>query len=62
MINFISEAALFILIAFLVSLALSIATPEEKPVIIVRTALKNFNLLFLIVVVISAVICIMNLL
>lgn len=62
MINFISEALLFILIAFLVSLALSIATPEEKPEIIFRTARKNFQLLFLIVVIISAVICIMNLL
>ena len=62
MINFISEAALFILIAFLVSLVLSIATPEEKPNAIIRTALKNFRLLFLIVFIISAIIAVINLL
>lgn len=55
MLNFILIVGFFILIAFIVSFALSIATVEENPKVIIRIALKNFGLLFLIVLLICII-------
>ena len=62
MLNLIAITGLFILIAFIVSLALSLATSEEKPKAIIHTTMKNFNLLCLIILAIFIIVSIMNIL
>jgi len=62
MFNLIATTGLFILIAFIVSLVLSLATPEENPRTIIHTTMKNFNLLCLIILAICVIVSIINIL
>ncbi|MBI5779368.1 MAG: hypothetical protein HZA49_07920 [Planctomycetes bacterium] len=60
MLNLIIMVGLFLLIAFIVSLTLSLATSEENPRAILQTTMKNFNLLCLIILVICIIVSIIN--
>lgn len=62
MLNLIAMVGLFILIAFIVSLALSLTTTEENPKVIIHTTMKNFNLLCLIILAICIIVSIINIL
>lgn len=62
MTDIIPITGLFLLIAALVSLGLSLAAAEEDPKIIARAAIKNFNLLCAIVLAICVAVNIINLL
>lgn len=62
MLDLIATIGLFVLIAFIVSLALSLATPEEDPKVITHNTVKNFNLLCLIILVICIIVSIINML
>lgn len=60
MLTFILMTVFFISISFMVSLVLSFATIEDDPRVIIRIALKNFKLLFLIVLVIWIILTIVS--